>query len=347
MATAVQPPEVDLFMPLPAAGEKLDSCSILTHYFGFSIPSHNIGAFIYARCQPAFPLAQGGLCIFKGTDNIEPLDMAYMDYRNTMPWPEVTENNIRHANGLNFEFLELGRKIRVTYESPDKKTSLDIIQEGVTPMLARGHVVPGEELHAESGTVTGGMEQVMHVTGHLLLDGETIEVDCYNARDRSWGQIRPEAKQAIKAPPVGWSPMYFGDDLIFGQVGYENLETNPPWASLYDLPEGGPTTHFAWVMVNGEKRQITRVFRNVSEYHPELSVAMRQTIEAEDELGNVYRFTGEAIAMANMPAWPNAALRVGVYRWEDENGRVAYDSYQEMWLDDAPHKMMRAFNKAK
>lgn len=339
--SAVQPAEVDLYMPLPTPGEVIDPYIILTHYFGFSIPEENIGGFIYCRCQPAFPLSQGGVAIFQGTENIEPMDMAYLDYRNTMPWPTVTEEVITYANGLCLSFVELGKKIRLTYTSPDGKTSFDLLQEGITPMYARGHVVPGEELHRDSGMTTGGMEQVMHVTGELVLNGRRYPVDCFNARDRSWGQVRTEVKQAVVAPPVGWSPMTFGKDFIFGQVGYENLDTNPPWLEFYKpMLEGRPTTHFAWIMVEGEKRDIVRVHRNVSEYHPRLLCAMKQEIEAEDDRGNIYKFKGEAIAMSNMPAWPNAALRVGVYRWEDESGRLAYDSYQEMWLDDTPHKIM-------
>lgn len=78
-------------------------------------PEAGIGAFLYARCQPAFPLAQGGVCIFRGSENPEPLDMAYCDYRITMPWPEVTAETITHANGLRLQFLEPGRRVRVTY----------------------------------------------------------------------------------------------------------------------------------------------------------------------------------------------------------------------------------------
>lgn len=338
---AVQPAEMDLHLPLPGPDEVPDPCTILTYYFGFSVPEAQIGGFIYGRCQPAFALSQGGLCIFQGTDTVEPLDFAYSDYRLTMPWPEVDGNTVTFANGLRFDFIEPGVRAHITYRSPDGGTTLDLIQEAVTPLLARGHVVPGEDLHRDDSQLTGGLEQVMHVTGSLVLDGVRHDVDCYNARDRSWGQVRPEAKRAVAAPPVGWSPMYFGEDLIFNQVSFEALDTEPAWKDLYPIPADAPSHHFAWVMVDGVRRRIDRVRRIVSEHHPVLYSAMRQTVEAEDETGAIYRFTGEALAMASVPAWPNAALRVGVYRWTDGQGRVAHDTYQEMWLDDAPHKAMR------
>lgn len=342
----LQSPDFDIYMPLPAEGEVLDPCTILTYYFGFSIPEAAIGGFIYGRNQPAFPLSQGGVCIFQGTDNYDFLDMEFSDYRNTMPWPVVTENSVEYINRLKFEFLELGKRARVTYKSPDGGTSLDLLQEAVTPLLARGHVVPGEDLHKDETLQTGGLEQVMRCTGELVLNGERFDVDCFNARDRSWGQVRPEGKRAVAAPPVGWSPMYFDESFIFNQVSFEPMSENPPWASLYDIPDNAPTFHFAWICVDGEMRAVKSVHRNVTKRHPILSVAMAQTIIAEDETGQMHKFFGEAVAMANMPSWPNAALRVGVYRWTDEQGRVTHDSYQEMWLDDAPHKAMIAANIA-
>jgi hypothetical protein len=60
---------------------------------------------------------------------------------------------------------------------------------------------------------------------------------------------------------------------------------------------------------------------------------MRQEIEAEDDEGRVYRFEGQAIAAATLPAWPNASFHDSVYRWEDEQGRVTHCTYQELWSD--------------
>ena len=63
-------------------------------------------------------------------------------------------------------------------------------------------------------------------------------------------------------------------------------------------------------------------------------MAMRQEVEAEDETGRIYRFKGEAIAAAALPAWPNASFHDSVFRWEDEQGRVAFCTYQEIWFDE-------------
>jgi hypothetical protein len=334
VAHAVHPPESDLILPLPVGDEQWDPHTIHTHYFGFSIPEARIGAFLYIRYQPAFPLCQGGVAIFRGTDNINPIDIEHLDYEITMPWPTITADTITTANGLTIEFLEPGRVARVTYASADGRTSLDVTQTAVTPLLVRGHVMPGEEdHHGDPGRVPGGSEQFMHCVGELVLDGERFDIDCHAPRDRSWRQVRTETQGGVPVPPVGWSPMYFGEDLIFNQISFEAPDTEPEWAGIYEVPEGRPTHHFAWLHAKGETRQIVRVRRNVLERQPHTFATLRQEIEAEDEDGRVHRFTGQAIATATIPAWPNVSFHDSVFRWEDEQGRVAHSTYQEIWFD--------------
>ncbi|MDT7594162.1 MAG: hypothetical protein QOH45_3693, partial [Pseudonocardiales bacterium] len=292
--------------------------------------------------HPAFKICHGGVAIFQGNDNVEISDIEYLDYEITMPWPTVEGNTITTDNGLRIEFLEPGRKARLTYTSHDGTTSVDVVADAVTPLLARGHVMPGEENHhaTELGRTSGGTEQFMHMTGELVLHGERHAIDCYAPRDRSWRQIRVEKRGAVPIPPVGWSPMYFGPDLIFNQISFEPLDTDPAWAGLFEVGNR-PSHHYAWIQLGEETREIVRVRRNVLEYHPTIHLPIRQEIEAEDETGATYRFTGEAIACASLPAWPNTSFHDSVYRWEDQEGRVAYATYQELWFDTYQRAMKK------
>ena len=334
MVTRTQPPESDLWLPLPAKGEEWNDHTIHTHYTGFSVPEEKIGVFIYCRYMPAFPLSSGGVCIFQGLDNEKPLDIEHCNFVITMPWPKTDGNTIEFTNGLQQDFLEPGKKVRLRYRSkPDKygncDVSFDILQEAVSPLLPRGHVMPGEDRDADPALKPGGSEQFMHCTGILNLHSKKYRIDCYPCRDRSWRQIRTE--EEVVYPPVGWSPMYFGEDLSFHQVGYEAPDTNPVWEGIFEVDKSKPSHYFAQIITHGEVHDVVRVKRNVLEYHPKLFSATKQEIEAEDDQGKVYHFKGEAIAMAELPSWPNNCFIDSVYRWTDDRGRTTHCVYQEAW----------------
>ena len=330
----VAPPESDLYLPLPEAGETWHPYTIHTHYFGAQLPEAEIGCFIYIRYQPAFPLAQGGIVVFRGLDHVRLMDAEYVDYEATMAWPEIEGNRITTSNGLSVEFLTPGEKVRVSYRSPDGVVSLNMLQEAITPLVTRGHVMPGEELHHGEELQAGGTEQFMHATGTLELDGSIYAIDCLPIRDRSWRQVRTDTRGAVITPPIGWSPMCFGPDLAFNQVGYEGADTDPEWQKLGLFPHLTPEDrahHFAWILVDGELRDVPTVRRTALEHHPTLLGVSKQEIEAVDERGATHRFFGEAIAISEIFVAPNQASRDSVYRWTTENGRVAYAPYQEVW----------------
>lgn len=321
-------PETDLLVPRPE-GSTWDPSTVHTHYFGFSVPEQGIGVFIYIRWQPVFGSSSGGVCVFRGLDNREPLDIEHCNYVYTMPYPSVAGTTITTANGLKVDFIRPGAEVRLRYDAPDGSAGFDLTQRALSPLVARGHVVPGEDVNALAEQQPGGTEQFMHCTGTLRLGSERYGVDAAAIRDRSWRQVRSESE--MLSPPVGWSPMYFGPDLMFNQIGFEPLDADPAWSGLYDVPATTLNHHFGWVCSDGVTRRLTAVHRSVRSYHPELFAATEQEIQAEDETGRRYRFRGRALAMARLPAWPNFSFTDSVYRWEADDGRIAHCTYQEGW----------------
>jgi hypothetical protein len=334
MSFAFHDPQTDLALPDLRDAETWDPLAVFTHCSLLSVPEASLSVFVYLRCQPYFKISQGGVSIFSGLDNPDPFGVDYLDYRNTMPWPTIQGTTITTANGLCLDFVEPGKTLRITYGGGDDETSIDVTQTAVGPLLARGHIIPGEQDRFDASKQPGGSEQFMHTVGQISVRGTRHEVDSYDCRDRSWAQVRSEDRGAVRVPPVAWTPMYFGEDLIFNQVSIEPEDTDPWWAGVYEVPADAPTHHYAWIQVAGTLRKLDRVRRDVRRYHPTLFAAVEQTIEATDETGATYRFDGEAVAMAAVPVWTNAALRQFLYRWTNAaDGRSTYASGQEIWMD--------------
>ncbi|WP_040600198.1 DUF7064 domain-containing protein [Patulibacter medicamentivorans] len=329
-----QAPETDLLIPLPADGETWDPHTVHTHFLGFSVPEAQIGAVVYFRYQPAFPLLGGGVGIYQGTSNVRPLDVEHLNWWNTMPYSQFEDGRLSAANGLTLEVVVPGEELRVRYESRDGRTSFDVTQLGVSPLVARGSLMPALEGGTDPAQLPGGSEQFMHVTGRLTLNGEHHDVDCVSIRDRSWRQLRPEGQGFVDMPPLGWTPLHFGDDLALNAFSFEPPHTDPAWAGLFDVPVDGPFHQgHPYVIRNGEISPIARVERNVLEYHPQTFQAVRQELLTVEEDGRELRFEGRAVASASLPMWHNIAFVDSVFRWQDELGRVAHNSYQECWFD--------------
>jgi hypothetical protein len=127
--------------------------------------------------------------------------------------------------------------------------------------------------------------------------------------------------------------MAFGEDLALNATSMEAPDTDPAWAGAYELPDGAPLHHASWIVRDGRPLRLVRVRRNVLAYHPHTYAATRQELEVEDENGAVLRFSGEAIAMSPVHAWPNIVFHDSVYRWTAEDGRQTHSTYQEVWYD--------------
>lgn len=345
MSMRSAPPESDLHLPLPGVGEDWHSQTIHTHYFGFQIPEEQLGAWIYLKYFPAFPLLHGGVQIFRGMGNEIHLDAEHLNYETTMRWPKIDGSRIHSENGLTIDFVEPGKRVELTYRSLDGRASFEIEQTAITPLFWRGHIMPGEELHHGELRGAGGSEQFMHCTGSVTLDDSTYAIDCYPARDRSWEQVRMERKVPNMAP-IGWSPICFGPDLAFNAVGQESAKTNPTFLDAFDLANNDGGVHFTFIVENGETREMETVHRNVIEHDEATSAPIRQEIEAIEPDGRVHRFSGEAIALCPTPSWPNAQAFDSIVRWTDEQGRVGHSSYQELWFDDFRH-VMRGSRRAR
>src|SRR3954463_14995443 len=136
MPLATHPPEPDLFLPLPSPGERWDPHTIHTHYFGFCVPEAALGAFIYIRYHPAFPLSGAGVLLYSGLDGHTLSDSLFHDYQLTLPWPEIDGNVIRTANGLTVDFTEPGRRAHLTFESADGEARFDIDALAVSGLAA-------------------------------------------------------------------------------------------------------------------------------------------------------------------------------------------------------------------
>ena len=287
-----------------------------TWYWGFNVPEHAINCFCYCWVHPNLSVVTGGLLIYKGFKH-QHLASELFEIRDFMSTGFLGDGrDIRMPNGFRAEVLEPLKHMRLTFQDPVRQTSVDVELRASSDLLMRAN--------------SKHFEQVMKVTGELVLRGERYTVDCFNVRDRSWGELRPEDHAPI--PPYTWVTGVFGDgEFAFNLGAHDDPARNPDWASVYQLPPESIVKD-GWVLVDGEKRRLTRASKLTHRQKPLLR-PLRHEIELEDTTGRVYHITGEVVASSNWAGWANSNCHLGLVRWSCD-GRVGWGETQEVQWND-------------
>jgi len=151
-----------------------------TAWFAFSVPERKLAGWTY----PFFRTNQStcSAAVFLWDDRGDtPFDCRYYKQLWHLPVPEQL-SDFDLPNGLGYTAREPQRVYDLRYRDPDDDdVSFDLTFTAIMdPLLTKTSSANG-----------GHYDQLGRFTGTLVLDGETIEVDSYGARDRSWGARTP------------------------------------------------------------------------------------------------------------------------------------------------------------
>lgn len=280
-----------------------------TWYWGFNVPEAKINCFAYCWTHPNLDVVTGGLMIYQGM-KAQALACELFDIRafNKMA-PIVGDGSlIRFPNSMRVEVIEPLHHMRLTYDDPGRQTSVNVDIRATAPPLMRAN--------------NQHFEQVMKVTGDLVLRGQAYTVDCHNVRDRSWGEPRPEDHAPL--PPYTWVTGVFGDDFAFNLGAHDDPARGPEWAGVYDLPAASIVKD-GWVQVGGEQRRLKRASKITRREFP-LCRPLAHEIELEDTDGRIYAISGEVVAQSCWSGWPNANVWLGLVEW-------SWDEQHRLWRD--------------
>lgn len=286
-----------------------------TWYWGFSVPEAAINCFAYCWTHPNLHVVTGGLMIYQGMKP-QPLACELFDLRTFNNMDLVGDgSDIRFPNSMRVEVIEPLQHVRLTFDDPSRETSVDVDIRATAPPLMRSN--------------NRHFEQVMKVTGILILRGKTYVVDCYNVRDRSWGEPRPEDHATL--PPYTWVTGAFGEEFAFNLGAHDDPAKNPEWLGTYNL---APETIFkdGWVQIDGKQRRIARASKITRREFPQCR-PLRHEIEMEDTAGRSYVITGDLVAQSGWGGWPNIICHLGLVKWSWE-GRTGYGESQEVQWND-------------
>jgi hypothetical protein len=286
-----------------------------TCWFSWLVPERNLMGYLYSFIRPNKGVSGGGVLVWDHTAH-EPWNLPYFDYPWHLPLPlddagELADlRNIRFPNGMGVRMLEPLMRYHLTYSS--KELELDLHFQGTTPPHAFTRGEP-------PFVIASHLDQPGHVTGTMVLHGETVPVDCYEMRDRSWG---PRT------------------DLKGIRVGYCFATASPTDAFLaFSVPQRGAAAEgvdepltAGYLLRDGVRAAMSKGIRRVRR-DPVHGWVTHVVIEGEDDLGRPMRAVGEPVNRVAFYPYPRMFNWTSMCRWHWD-GVEGWGEDQDVWRPD-------------
>ena len=284
-----------------------------TLYFNFIVPEEKLSALLYMWHHPNLGVVSAGPLVFRGTRQ-DVFEADIFDYRAWMSDADLPTDlgNIRFDNG--YAIRKSGDAFDLSYKDPFNGNGFAIRQDPVSERV----FWPGGK----------HFEQVMHVTGEVVLDNRSIPVDSYSIRDRSWGEARLEAP--VNAPPPAWITGVFNEGFAFNVTATDDPTRQPAWGGAFDIrPQDA--LKFGWIIFDGKTTAITAISKKTI-YAADKLIPLELHMSLTDQLGRTFDIKGRIDASIPFSPSPNVRAIIALARWECD-GMVGYGEVQDVqWL---------------
>lgn len=259
-----------------------------TCWFTFAVPERNLSGQLYPYFKTNQGVAAGGAFFWDGR-NERPETCVYAKQFWHLPLIDQKLTDLTLANGIRYECLESQKKWRIRYDDPDDgdEIHVDLIVTGIVPpnMLGESHV-----------------DQPCRYQGTIVLHGETIDVDAYGFRDRSWGP-RPQFGQGIH-----------GGSTMRGGYSYATVSDSHSFHAItMDFGTGAIAIHGSY-MRDGEWAKLKSGERRIIERDGE-GFPLIVELDGVDELGREFNARGETTNSLGFLINPNLYTINCLTRW--------------------------------
>jgi hypothetical protein len=154
-------------------------------WLGFAVPEHRLTGALYPIFRPNQNICSFAVYVWDDVGVVDQ-DIPYFHNMWHLPLP-ADLRDMRLPGGFEYRCIEPLRKYEVHYDD-GVELHLDLLIEGMHEPVASVH-----------GGYTTGFNQSCHVTGHIRLNGEGLDIDCYELRGCGWFPPRPDVRPAPRA----------------------------------------------------------------------------------------------------------------------------------------------------
>jgi len=291
-----------------------------TAWFSFNVPERRMGGWFYNQVLAVQGVCNGGAWVWDGS----PAGALYEVHHRGLPMPEGLDlSDISLPNGNEIKVLDPLKSYALRYSDPGQFEA-DLVFDGIMPP----HSHPLGVAPFWKGR---HFDQPGRVHGTIELHGETIMIDCFSGRDRSWGP-RPLGPDPRKLRDTTKSAAPRAPRPETG-IGYSLATASATDSFLvYTLPheDGTDDLTAGYLLQAGTYAPLVRGHRKV-EFDPRTRWITRIHIEATDELARDLVADGELVASHGERGPSGTGLFR--WRWNEHDGWGEDQSYcsEKVW----------------
>jgi hypothetical protein len=279
-----------------------------TAWFSFNVPERKLGGWLYGFIRPNLGICTAAVFLYDD-QGFSPWEAPFYEHQVVQPIEEERDlRDFQFPTGYSLKMLEPLMHYKLFYQKDDVLT-VDLDWQGIMEPHPFGHGKP-------PFVGASHFDQLGHVTGKLVLHGETIEVDCYSMRDRSWGPRQEQAPPSFER--LSYNHGCSRDGTGFVVIGRQTDSENA---------SQGTINHGFWLKNDRRIQLAAGSFK--SERDPKRLWLNRIDIEATDEEGGEHLATGHAVSHFawSTARWVNVLT---LSRW-DLDGVEGWGEAHDVW----------------
>ncbi|MDO8362404.1 MAG: hypothetical protein Q7V88_05870 [Actinomycetota bacterium] len=323
-----------------------------TTWWSFSVPERRLGGWLHAGRHTNRGTVSWRVFVWDPS-GADPGRLAY--YRNMPDVPLADDADLRAvefpAGGFSVRMLTPLMDYHVAYADPEARFAVEFEHRSVHPPH---RFTPGEAPAMHNPH----LDQLGHLTGEMMLDGERIAIDCYSVRDRTWGPRSRHHSHGAQPAATGT-----GSRILHpGGAGWRQIERERgrgriqyifghSWGGAgcdtgflsFVRPQDGDAAgwsplNMGWLLKDAEFARLDKSRSRMKNYrNPDTGWSEHMEVLLVDERGRTMEAEGVALShMCEHAAGSNASMR-----WEFD-GKVGWGEDQDGWRVDHFARMRRA-----
>lgn len=289
-----------------------------TYWFTFEVPERGLLGNVYIWVHSQLRTSTAFVLIFEGVKRYV-WQAEHFNCYCYLPYPTVTDDSVIVPElGVQLRIIEPHVRHEIRYDEPRTRTHLHLHTRALLPpvkAVGRAH-----------------LEQPMHVTGEMMLNGVTHPIDCFSMRDRSWRGKRPERAE-IHPPSTYANGISRDGSVVFNFNGADDPDKGVSWAGRYNIARSDLLLE-GWVHRHGKLAKVVSMSKTSQHDRNDFMRQTAWTCELNDELGRTHVIRARRQAALPFAPWASLYNDWGHFAFEMDDGTTGYAITNDFFFNE-------------